>query len=112
VTNGYQLLEALNAKIKEQTKSDTPIVSIYNAVLNSGSIAIPAVTYDRMIYAFLGGTVTSFDARCEINGSQILRLNGGSFGSASWLLPANVPGEVEWVTGTATVVVNSVKLGQ
>lgn len=110
VTNGYQLLDALNAKIKEQTKSDNIVLTIYNAVLNSGSVTIAAQTYDRMIYAYTGGTVTGFDARGEINGTQVVRLN--EIDSVSFLLPAGEAGAIEHNSGTATVVVRSVQLGQ
>jgi hypothetical protein len=111
VTNGYQLLEALNAKIADTTKASSTITNIINGTtLSSGTIAIPASTEDRMIYAYSGGTVSAtFSAFLNLDGNVVGRFK--EVDSASMLLPKGVSGDLTWVAGNADMTVEGQIIG-
>jgi len=111
VTNGYQLLEALNAKIADTTKASSTIVNIINGTtLSSGLIVIPASTEDRMIYAYSGGTVSAtFSAFLKMGTDIVGRFK--EVDSASMLLPKGIAGELTWVAGNADMTVEGQNIG-
>lgn len=112
VTNGYQLLTALNAKINERTKVGAALtIERATAAFNSGTITIAAVTYDRMIYvATTGITSANYIADILVNSEQIGWLTVSSV--ISYLLPAGLVSTVVWSQGTSnSVTVKSHKIG-
>lgn len=112
VTNGYQFLDALVDKIKESTKVDTTLTTeSATAPFNSGTITITAVAYDRMIYVYDGGTVsTGYGVTINVDGLQISRIDG--YQAVSYLLPAGLVSTIVWQSGTATeFTVKSHKIG-
>lgn len=112
VTNGYQLLTALNAKINERTKVGAALtIERATAAFNSGTITIAAVTYDRMIYVYNGGTVsTTYGISLNVNGEQLSRID--DYQAVSYLLPAGLVSTIIWLSGTASeLTVKSHKIG-
>lgn len=112
VANGYQLLDALNAKIKERTQVSTAITSIYSGAFNTGDPdkVITAVTYDRIIYLTVSGTISNADYLALISTTLIARQYG--YGSLTFLLPAGTAATIKCDGGTATNVgILSQKLG-
>tara|TARA_R110002167_G_scaffold110087_4_gene280356 strand:+ start:17891 stop:18430 length:540 start_codon:yes stop_codon:yes gene_type:complete len=115
VTNGYQLLAALDAEILKQKAASSTIVNLESGTamsVGSPTITIAATTFDRMIYIVTGGATTAgFDASIDLGAAvAIQRLRG--FGmSASILLPANTVGTINWVASTGDVNVNAQQIG-
>lgn len=112
VTNGYQFLTALVAKIKESTKVDTTLTTLRaTAAFDSGTITITAVAYDRMIYVYNGGTVSvTYGVAINVDGQKLSRID--DYQAVSYLLPAGLVSTIVWESGTATeFTVKSHKIG-
>ena len=110
VSNGYQLLQALNLKIKETSKASTVVDLDFVGVFSAGVYNISSESYDRMMYVSSGGTVSAdYELFCEFSGEQIGRIN--EYASVSFLLPANTPAIVEHQSGTGSLTVRSQKIG-
>lgn len=114
VTNGYQLLTALNEKIKQTRSASASMVSLEANTLMDVSnplITIAAEPFERMIYITIGGGATpTFDATIEIAGDDVMRVYG--FGaSACILLPANTVSTINWITSTGGVNVKAQQIG-
>lgn len=112
VTNGYQLLTALVAKITESTKVSTTLtVERATAAFNSGTITITAEAYDRMIYVYNGGTVSgTYGVAINVDGAKLSRID--DYQAVSYLLPAGLASTIVWESGTATeFTVKSHKIG-
>jgi len=115
VTNGYQLLEALDAEIKKQKAASSTLTSLESGTaMSAGSptITIAAHTVDRMIYVTtVGSSTPNFDITVGIGPSLgVLRMIG--FGrSVSFMLPANTGGSLNWVADTGDVNVISQDIG-
>lgn len=112
VTNGYQFLDALVAKIKESTKvSATLTTERATAAFDSGTITITAEAHDRMIYVYNGGTVSvGYGVAINVDGSKLSRID--SYQAISYLLPAGLVSTIVWESGTATeFTVKSHKIG-
>ena len=107
VSNGYQLLEALDAR----HKVSAALTSEYNGAFNSGNIDIAVQSYDRQVYAYSAGSIpTAFDVSIKLGGQQILRM--ADYEGQSWVIPAGVACQLTNISGTASVFdVNSQKIG-
>ena len=112
VSNGYQLLDALNAKIKERTQISSALTTIFAAAaFNSGTIAIPAVAYDRVIYPTAGGTIGSvYGVNVLIGAVKIGQIV--DYTTVTFILPAGVAASLVHASGTCTsFTVYSHKIG-
>lgn len=112
VTNGYQLLTALNAKIKEQTQATPTLVVEFNGAYASGNIDLAVQTYDRQIYALNTGTITAPFLR-QVKLDTILIGDVLDLVPFSFLLPAGMACQFTRVTGSTTnFKIMSIKVGQ
>tara|TARA_R110002012_G_scaffold4881_1_gene22303 strand:+ start:695 stop:1210 length:516 start_codon:yes stop_codon:yes gene_type:complete len=107
VANGYQLLEALNARIKVSSA----LVEEYNNAFNSGNIDLNVENYDRHVYAQSSGSIpTGYTVLIKLDGTQILRID--DYDSQSWVVPAGVACQLTVQTGTSSgFEINSQKIG-
>tara|TARA_R110001632_G_scaffold139861_1_gene255706 strand:- start:1092 stop:1622 length:531 start_codon:yes stop_codon:yes gene_type:complete len=112
VTNGYQLLEALNAKIETRTKVETVEPTLINgAVVGTGSpYTIIAASFDRMIYCSTSGTTSGTDYYAKIGAINVGRLLEAD--SCSFLLAKGTTALINPnPTGGATVNIYGQKIG-
>lgn len=108
VTNGYQLLEALDAEIRKQTKPSNAFVSEFSGPFNAGTHTITAETHDRMVYAFTSSG-TSYQMDGFVDGNRVGQL--GDNDSMSFMIPAGFAGTITHVAGTGSITIKTQKFG-